>query len=326
VTTPPVPEQREWLPLIEALRAIAALSVAAHHVKDLGGIQPFTGSWLLDGMGQWGVLLFFMLSGFLLCESFWGTRSRADLGAFYIRRIARIAPAYYVTAGLLFLFFAPHALLFSNNGLKQTIASATFTHWFWPQYSSSFNVDGALWTLSIEMALYASLPLLAWLIGRWPVVATAGLIVSTVAWHLVVALLGQHFVHVWFTHSAHVPEGIVRIYMARQFPGFLGVFALGIVLRRWLLLRRGRLHAHVVRPVQHHGVLWLLVLLAPSLAFLRFTARSSDFHHWIWFSSFDLVIAVLLLPPLAHAARHVNERPRLSLTFLQWLGQRSYSV
>jgi peptidoglycan/LPS O-acetylase OafA/YrhL len=123
-----------------------------------------------------------------------------------------------------------------------------------------------------------------------------------------------------------VPEGIVRIYMARQFPGFLGVFALGIALRRWLLLQRGRLHAHVVRPVQRHGVLWLLVFLAPSLVFLRFTARSSDFHHWIWFSSYDLVIAVLLLPPLAHAARHVSDRPRRGLSLLQWLGQRSYSL
>ena len=65
------------------------------------------------GPRQLGRHLFFLLSGFLLADFFWSTPHRTAR-EFYVRRFFRIAPAYYVCVGILALFFAQHALLFSQ--------------------------------------------------------------------------------------------------------------------------------------------------------------------------------------------------------------------
>ena len=64
-------------------------------------------------------MLFFMLSGYLLADTFWRTEP-ADLRIYAIRRFFRIAPAYYVNLAILFLFFAAHRLVFSEQGVKQS--------------------------------------------------------------------------------------------------------------------------------------------------------------------------------------------------------------
>ena len=95
-------------------------------------IQPVY--WVVEGFGLWGVMLFFMLSGYLLADTFWRSEP-ADLRVYAIRRFFRIAPAYYVSLALLFLFFAGHRLVFSEQGAKQLLANATFTHYLFPDYS-----------------------------------------------------------------------------------------------------------------------------------------------------------------------------------------------
>ena len=56
------------------------------------------------------------------------------------------------------------------RGLKQVAANATFTHWIFPNTASSLNVNGALWTLTIEMCLYLTLPIMAPAMRRRPFV------------------------------------------------------------------------------------------------------------------------------------------------------------
>ena len=68
-------------------------------------------------------MLFFMLSGYLLADTFW-REEKADLRVYAIRRFFRIAPAYYVCLTVLFLFFASTRLTFSEQGGKQILANA----------------------------------------------------------------------------------------------------------------------------------------------------------------------------------------------------------
>jgi len=82
-----------WLPSIEVLRGIAALTVVFHHSWSLSTMPHFTGYKIVEGWGNWGVDLFFVLSGYLLAEFFWRPRARGLVGSFYVRRIFRIAPA-----------------------------------------------------------------------------------------------------------------------------------------------------------------------------------------------------------------------------------------
>jgi len=60
---------RQWLGSIEALRGIAALAVVLFHATLIYGLAEFT-PWTVGAvfqwLGQWGVILFFVLSGFCI--------------------------------------------------------------------------------------------------------------------------------------------------------------------------------------------------------------------------------------------------------------------
>lgn len=313
---------RTWYPGIEALRGVAALSVVVHHSWSLSNQPRFTGYWIIEGFGTWGVSLFFLLSGFLLAETFWQD-TRASLRIYAIRRFFRIAPAYYVNIAFLFLFFASTGLLFSAQGQKQVATSFTFTHYLFPDTSSSLNVNGALWTLTIEMMLYAFLPLMATAHKRAPIVAFLTLVGIGVGWKLWIAVDGDPLRDLYFGETTLDP-GIQSLFIARQFMGALPVFALGIGIR-WLVMK-GKV-GWVDRLLPQQIAVWpILVLLIPSIAMLSVVEQASNFRNHVLFATFDLIVVALMLPALVVAARPDSLKASPFRTVATWLGERSYSI
>ena len=243
---------------------------------------------------------------------------------YYVRRFFRIAPAYYVVVGFLFIFFADHALLFSHVGLRQVFANLTFTQWLTPGTSSNLNVDGSLWTLTIEMMLYAVMPLLAFLISRRPVVASLVVGGLGVGFRLFDAL-GPGTLERWAfgTNSTVAPE-IQHLFIARQFIGILPIFVLGMATR-WAVLH-GHFGRRAIAPLRRPSLLVLAALLVPSLILLREVQRASVYTHWIWFSAFDLLVCVLAVPAVLYGARPVRGELGGPMRVSVWLGERSYGL
>lgn len=207
-------------PALDGLRGIAALSVVLTHVAFLTGevISPGVFAPLLSRL-NFGVTLFFLLSGFLLYRPFvraaMGGRPVPGPGRFWLRRALRIFPAYWLALAVV----VPVAgtAPFTTGDL---VAYATLTH----TYAETLN-DPALtqmWTLVVELSFYALLPLLARasLRGRDPVavlrrqaVLLAGLVAATVAYVPVVRTL-------W-------PE---QRQLLLWLPAYLDWFALGMAL------------------------------------------------------------------------------------------------
>ncbi len=161
-SSPPAPPR---FPLLDGLRAIAALSVLLYHTaaattfnaaNDVLG--PFTAR--LNA----GVAIFFVLSGFLLYRPWVGARiegTRPPRLARYARaRLLRILPAYWLALTVLSVW----------PGL-----SGTFSGDWWifygllqPFQSSTIIAGlGPAWTLSVELSFYAVLPLYALGAARW---------------------------------------------------------------------------------------------------------------------------------------------------------------
>lgn len=146
-------------PLVDAMRAIAALTIVAYHVA-------FVQGWFdADGVGRWllrlnvGVPIFFAISGFLLYRPWAAARLAGEpppsTRTYAIRRALRILPAYWVALTIIALvldrddvFSWPGALEY--YGLGQAYDPERFT-----------GGIGQAWTLTIEVAFYALLPLLA---------------------------------------------------------------------------------------------------------------------------------------------------------------------
>lgn len=310
-----------WLQGLEVLRGVAALSVVFHHMWSVGTMPRFPGYWIFEGFGTWGVDLFFLLSGYLLADAFWTGERAGRLRRFYVRRAFRIAPAYYVNLAVLFLFFAVHEQLFSSAGLKQVGANLTFTHYLWPDTSSSLNVNGALWTLTLEMMLYLLMPFLAWFTKITRGLGALLLIFVGLGYRLYVALAGAGLERIYFDEG--FPTAIARLFLARQFLGILPLFALGIGLK-WLVFRYG-LRWRWAPPRFVPVSVVLLVLLLPSVLFLVFIERSSFYTHWVWFTMFDLALGVLLAPALLFAAHPVETVGPIDSAAV-WIGERSYGL
>jgi peptidoglycan/LPS O-acetylase OafA/YrhL len=108
----------------------------------------------LIGLRQ-GVMLFFVLSGYLLYRPF--VRSTVDLGGYAIRRAARILPAYILALIGISLLTGERSFL-----------DHPFTYLLFLQLYDLSNWQGFLgvgWSLCVEVVFYVSLPLLALLIA-----------------------------------------------------------------------------------------------------------------------------------------------------------------
>ncbi|RCR69798.1 acyltransferase family protein [Larkinella punicea] len=106
-----------YFPNLNGLRFIAALWVIIHHIEQIKLIFKVDNYWHLpfvDLIGKLGVVLFFVLSGFLI--TYLLLQERAVTGTiairhFYLRRVLRIWPLYYLIVAL-GLFVLPHIPFF----------------------------------------------------------------------------------------------------------------------------------------------------------------------------------------------------------------------
>lgn len=169
---------KTYFPNLDGLRFIgAALVVVDHteHIKSMLGVTHHADLRQWHMLGHLGVLIFFVLSGFLitylLLEEERNT-GRIDFRKFQMRRVLRIWPLYFLAVGLaLFVFpyfdvFAfpgvPQADVLSNRPLK-LIIYALFLPSLVATLAGSLPLAGHLWTIGTEVYFYFLWPLLL----RW---------------------------------------------------------------------------------------------------------------------------------------------------------------
>src|SRR5438105_1562413 len=232
---------------IEALRAVALLWVVLFHyllVRAPGAADPWN-AWVasiapLDSLlrnGYLGVDLFFLITGFLLILP-WVRHAMQGRAAprardFYVRRIRRIVPAYYVQLVVLFLVMLPlvHGIAFAraNAGFVglNAAAHALFLHYTTPITSGSLELNGALWTLTLEAEYYLLLPLLAPVFVRAPVVTATILVALAGLWRWLTAtdLAPLVSLEMALGERWSLPEATIRHLLLTQLPGYLGHFA-----------------------------------------------------------------------------------------------------
>lgn len=156
--TPSAPASREpegsRLGFLDVLRGVAALSVALYHLGNQGpaGTSQFWwASHTLLNLGSFGVLLFFVVSGFIIPASLERTNSLRD---FWISRGFRLFPLFWVVS---FGVVALYALRWIDlpgyifaHPLKVSIANGSMLAHFLGQ---PFFI-GPAWTLPFEMCFY----------------------------------------------------------------------------------------------------------------------------------------------------------------------------
>ncbi len=170
-----VGKQKNPIYALDGVRAVACLCVISFHLNlfsllahlwlpilnDVGA--TFISSIALAG--EMGIMLFFILSGFLLFLPFAKAivfdQPRPPLRRYYIRRIFRIFPGYYISLFLMVLYLQP--IYLQPAHLHELWLFLTFRMDFPLTYQ---QINPPFWTLAIEFQFYLVLPFIAWLVRK----------------------------------------------------------------------------------------------------------------------------------------------------------------
>lgn len=147
------------IPSLDGFRAISILMVLYGHLVGTRNfptavVRPFDRS--LGDLGHLGVLVFFVISGFLITTLLMGEQEKTgtiSLKQFYLRRALRIFPAFYV---LLLALVTATLLGWIHLTGRDFAFAMTYTVNYYPNHPWQI---GHLWSLSIEEQFYLLWPL-----------------------------------------------------------------------------------------------------------------------------------------------------------------------
>ncbi len=314
-------------PLVDSLRAIAALAVLATHAAVYAAspeLRPYTARL------EVGVAIFFVISGFLLYRPFVRARLLDQKAprplAYAWRRALRIAPNYWVALTLTTIVLGTAGVFTWENG--------PLFYGFAQTWKES-TIGGGLaqaWTLAIEVTFYAFLPLFAWAMRRapgrdfrarirWEIVVLALIFCGSVVYKIALLAGGDQ-------------EQIVITPALTSLPSFLDQFAIGMalaVLTVWLE-RRPDLPA-ALRPLERFPVIpWAVAAVAFWAASTQigltgvllepFTPSDYVLRHMLY----ALVALGIVLPAVFGDADRGLVRRLLANRVLLYLGLISYSI
>jgi peptidoglycan/LPS O-acetylase OafA/YrhL len=221
---------------LDFLRLIMASIVALFHLYALTGIAAFSafGKYLSP---QFAVRSFFVISGLLIYRSY--TRS-SSISSYLEKRVRRIYPAYFTIIVLAAIALCPLSTLpvsqyFGAGFWKYLGANLLFLNFLAPSLPGVFlshinqAVNGALWTLKVEVAFYLSVPVIYYLCKRFGTKMIIGSIFClSCIWKFGFTLLDI----LYHSPGIYTLDSSRSFYsqMAVQFPGQLVYFTAGILL------------------------------------------------------------------------------------------------
>lgn len=312
------PRLRGFIPSLEGMRALAAFGVLTTHVAFQTGHVGGSVSSRAFGRLDLAVAVFFALSGFLLwrghARAARGLLSSPPAGRYYRSRLVRIMPAYLVVV-LAVLWLLPEA---AGVSWKAWLANLTLTQVFVP-----LSLTGGLthmWSLSVEIAFYLVLPLVA--------LAMTRLRGGRARWRIPVLLAASALSLGWGFVELPVAYGVNT---DNWLPGYVSWFAAGMVLAELAESREGRWHALAQRRT-------VLLLAAASVFALACTNLSGPPGlvqpapwQYLLKTLFGALLGFLLLAPLVLGRRAMREGDRAAHRLLAGpvglaIGRWSYSV
>ncbi|MBI1402899.1 MAG: acyltransferase family protein [Porphyrobacter sp.] len=262
----------------DGLRALACLLVVFHHLAlrtgfEAGEVGP---DWLVPFIsnGGFGVVIFFVLSGFLLGRPFWVALEAGDrfpsLRTYALRRFARITPGFLVAlcASLAIALLYEQSRL-DGMTLLRFLLGATFLSAFYAPAIFPSEVNGPLWSISFEVWSYLLMPLAFAAIFALPKVAArrAGRLALWLA--VIAAAVALHVAYIRFLPRPAPPpfgsEPFTLIVLGKVFGqwfsifGMFAIFAIGVLAAglQVIAARRPGAWADLVAAACLAGAVWI---------------------------------------------------------------------
>jgi peptidoglycan/LPS O-acetylase OafA/YrhL len=176
------------IPALDGLRAVSIALVVYSHVSGTRHFGFGPPRALVGDLGNLGVSVFFVISGYLITKLLFDERARRqriDLVAFYVRRGWRILPAAATYLFVLFVLASTTAAI--HLSASDWMHAITFTMNYYQQRRWCV---GHLWSLSVEEQFYVLWPAaIAWLGERRSLWLAANVVALAPLWRVVAWVL-----------------------------------------------------------------------------------------------------------------------------------------
>jgi peptidoglycan/LPS O-acetylase OafA/YrhL len=205
---------RYYRPELDVVRFLAFLLVFVEHTVPshsdprvataLKGLAPVL--YAASSACKFGLSLFFTLSAFLICELLLRERQATGTIAvkqFYIRRILRIWPLYYLGLALgEIAAFLPGGE--PSSALKMGWFAIFMGAWCLMTRSAFNNPAGVLWSISIEEQFYLFAPwIIRYFSRKWLYGFCAALILVANIWVFYLGKFRTSYKFIWFNSFVH---------------------------------------------------------------------------------------------------------------------------
>ena len=306
----------------DLLRLLFASAVVVYHLAALPDQTPLAA--LRGGLARGadlGVKGFFIISGCLVYLSYIRTKS---LARFATKRVRRLYPAYVVVvalSGLASLILGVRSWGEASHLASYLAANLAFLNFLEPTAPGLFEghphgaVNGALWTIKIEVMFYLALPAIAWMLARAR--ARAGGAGVILLCGLIYA--GAEVWRMGFEARGLAEGAPIYAQLARQLPGQMSYFISGLmiaifgerllarpqtllaVLAVSLLAFVASLTIPAAAPLQAAGLAGLVLLAARRTPPLYDAARRGDYSYGIYIVHFPVIQALVAAGAFAAA-------------------------
>ena len=301
-----------YIPTLDGWRAVAILGVMIHHdaaqLFGPGGKLPWPWLQSLADLGQYGVQIFFGLSGLLICSRLLAERQEMggiSLRGFYARRFFRIMPPYWAYLAALSIIAAfkvlaisgwefAGCLLFFRNYLPDAARGRDSAYTF------------HFWSLSVEEHFYLMWPCLLLIltrIGR-PASGAFALGMAVTAWRAINAREGGGMLTVLGHPVGNFPRTDTRLD--------------GLLFGCWIaaLLADPGWRARLARWISPAAWSLIAILWLCAVYFARWAPISP-----LWIA---LLIPIVIAGTILHPGMPIGRL--LEFAPIRWIGRLSYSL
>ena len=309
---------RIYFPGLHGLRFFAATLVIISHVellKDYNGYPSHASNPAIYELGRIAVTFFFVLSGFLITYLLLAEKKEVgtiSVRKFYVRRMLRIWPLYYLTIVLAFGVL-PHIHLFDIPRLSTTepqYAARTLPLFLLllPQLALSLfppvPFAEPLWSIGVEEQFYLLWPLLVARVKRFvPLVlgiAVAGILAKQLAIVYASRLRDPAQLRFW-NHF------IDYFYFTR-----IECMAIGAI-GAWLVFRKKTAILDLLYSPATQGIVYALA------AYLTATPRTKP---WLHYSPISVLFCIIIL----NIAANPHSLVKVESPLFRFLGNISYAM
>ena len=216
---------RGHIPALDGLRGVAVIGVLVFHFgQAFPQLEYYIPHLLLRSsrLGQTGVDLFFVISGFLITGKLLDTKSSAGFFSnFYARRALRTFPLYFAVV------FFTYTLFPAWFGLSQLDRHQWWLWTYLANLPSTFGVEGVhfshLWSLSVEEQFYLVWPAVVFLCDRRALLRVCvGCVLLAVASRVVIEASGYSSFYFTLCRLDALSAGALLAVLARGPSGVRG--------------------------------------------------------------------------------------------------------